>query len=348
MNPSFERFLRLSPADRADVFAAAAQRLGTVPPYVEKDFWVSLILDSLYNDIPCGHPKLLFKGGTSLSKAFDLIRRFSEDVDIVVFRDDLGFIAERDPTNPAIELSGKKREALFGDLRAASQTYIQGDLRKALDGALKAIGANCTISVDETDLDGQTLLINYPSLFATNDPAYILPRVKIEGGARSALNPHSIKTIRPFIAGDLIDWSFDIGGIRTINPERTYLEKLLILHGAHCGFRDERRLPSEPDRISRHYHDVAVISVTEIGARALTDYALLTEVREHNCLAFRQAWKKFDEAVPGTLRVVPQRELRRVIERDYLAMQGMLLGDGPHFDWIIERLEAIEAMVNRV
>ena len=91
MNPSFERFLRLPSTDQADIFTAGAQRIDTIPSYVEKDFRVCLALEILYHGLPTGHPKLLFKGGTSLSKAFGLIHRFSEDIDIVVFRDDLGF-----------------------------------------------------------------------------------------------------------------------------------------------------------------------------------------------------------------------------------------------------------------
>ena len=112
MSGSFERFLALSDQDRRDVFVAAASRLDTVPSYVEKDFWVCLVLDALFNRLPEGHPQLLFKGGTSLSKAFGLIRRFSEDIDLVVSRDGLGFGPDRDPTRPG-GLSNKRRNALF-------------------------------------------------------------------------------------------------------------------------------------------------------------------------------------------------------------------------------------------
>ena len=111
MNTSFGRFLQLSKADRNDVFTATGQRLGTLPSYIEKDFWVSLVLDALYNGLPAGHPRLLFKGGTSLSKAFGIIRRFSEDIDIVVFRNDLGFWGERDPAANDPNRSRKKRES---------------------------------------------------------------------------------------------------------------------------------------------------------------------------------------------------------------------------------------------
>ena len=101
---------------------------------------------------------------------------------------------------------------------------------------------------------------------------------------------------------------------------------LLILHGAHCGFRDTGRLPADKDRISRHYYDVAVITATDVGRSALVDTSLLDAVRDHNLMAFRQAWKRFEEAVPGSVRLVPQAGLRAVIEQDYRAMQGMILG----------------------
>jgi predicted nucleotidyltransferase component of viral defense system len=90
MNPGFADFLRARPLDRRDVFLGAARRLGTPEQNIEKDFWVTWTLDVLFNGPPAGHPRLLFKGGTSLSKAYDPISRFSEDIDITVFRQELG------------------------------------------------------------------------------------------------------------------------------------------------------------------------------------------------------------------------------------------------------------------
>lgn len=264
---------------------------------------------------------------------------------IVVFRQDLGFTGARDPASSDTEMSRKKREVLFTDLRTTCSAYIHGDLHASLDAVLRTTGANCQIIADETDLDGQTLLVEYNSLFAT-DIRYVLPRVKIEGGARSALDPHGMTIVRPFISDDLPDWPFTIANILTIDPAGTFWEKILILHGVHCGYRDENRLPSDRDRISRHYYDVAMIHDTAIGKDALRNYQLAAAVREHNLLAFRQAWKKFEEAVPGSLRIVPQAVLRREIERDYIAMQGMILGDAPSFDWIIQQLAMIEETVN--
>ena len=345
MSGDYKSFLSLPEQDRRDVFEAAASRLDTLPGYVEKDFWVCLVLDALYNWLPKGHPRLLFKGGTSLSKTFGLIDRFSEDIDLVVHRDGLGFEGERDPT-VASNLSNKRRAALFKELKAACSGYIQGDLQTALTRRIDEIAEGCHVGPDENDVDQQTLFIEYPTLYPSSDVAYVLPRVRIEAGARSALEPSLSCTVSPYVAHELPDWSFDVGGIRVIAPERTYWEKLLILHGVHCGYRDTQRLPANKDRISRHYYDAAMITATDRGQSALSNVALLDAVRTHNLIAFRQAWKRFEEAVPGSVRLVPQAELHAVIERDYGAMQGMILGDVPDFGWIMEQLQHAESTIN--
>ena len=153
-------------------------------------------------------------------------------------------------------------------------------------------------------------------------------------------------TATPYVADELTDWSFAVDNIRVIAPERTYWEKLLILHGVHCGYRDAQRLPADRDRISRHYYDVAMITATKTGRSALSNIDLLDSVRNHNLIAFRQSWKRFEEAIPGSVRLVPQAALRTVIERDYVAMQGVILGDVPTFGWVTEQLQRAEATIN--
>lgn len=312
---------------------------------MEKDIWVCLVLDVLYNWLPSGHPRLLFKGGTSLSKAFRLIKRFSEDIDIVVFRDDPGFEGERDPTmarNP----SNRKRKALFEELRKACSSYIRGDLKTAVKRRIEEIVEGCQVRPDEDDVNGQTLLVEYPALFPSGDAAYVASRVKIEAGAKSLLDPRLDRTITPYIAEELFDWPFDVGDIRVTAPECTYWEKLLILHAAHCRYRDERRLPADKNRISRHYYDVAMITPTKLGRSALSNIDLLDSIRNHSLIAFRQAWKRLEEAVPGSMRLVPRGDLHTVAERDCRAMQGMILGDGPDFGWVMEQLHFAEATIN--
>ena len=120
----------------------------------------------------------------------------------------------------------------------------------------------------------------------------------------------------------------------------------MILHGLHYGYENEKRLPTDRDLISRHYYDAAMITVTGTGRSALSNTDLLNAVREHNLIAFRQAWKQFEKAVPGSVRLMPQPELRSVIERDYRAMQDMVLGDVPDFGWIMEQLKLAEEAIN--
>ena len=345
MSGTLDAFLDLPEQEKRDVFEAAASRLDTLPSYIEKDFWVCLVLDTLYNRLPDGHPRLLFKGGTSLSKAFGLIRRFSEDIDLVVSRDDLGFAGDQDPT-VAEDLSTRRREVLFQQLREACSTYVVGKLQAELAILIDQVAEGCRVLPAEDDAEQMTLLVEYPTLYPSGDVSYVFPRVRIEAGARSALDPSLDRTVTPYVADELPDWSLDVDDIRVLAPERTYWEKLLILHGLHCGYRDEQRLPTDKDRISRHYYDAAVITATDVGRSALSNIGLLDAVRRHNLIAFRQAWKRFEEAVPGSARFVPRAELRTVIERDYRAMQGMTLGEAPEFGWIIEQLQHAEAVIN--
>lgn len=346
MNGDYASFLSLHPQDKRDLCEAAARRLDTLPSYVEKDFWVCLVLDLLYNRLPAGHPRLLFKGGTSLSKAFGLINRFSEDIDIVIFRDGLGFEGERDPT-VSENLSNKKRKQLFNKLRSACSEYVCGALQTDITGCIAEIVEGCVVFPNEGDVDSQTLIVEYPTIYPSADVDYVEPRIRIEAGARSALDPNTTCSVTPLIGEELPEWSLSVGGIRAITPERTLWEKLLILHGLYCGYRDEQRLPTDRDRISRHYYDCSMILQTESGRNALADFDLLSAVREHNLIAFRQAWKGFEAAVPGTLRFVPQSDLLRVVKRDYAAMEGMILGDVPEFDWVVDKLTQAENQVNR-
>ena len=341
---AFSAFLALPEQNRKGTFDRAEDRLGATPSYMEKDFWVCLVLNALYHQLPAGHPRLLFRGGTSLSKAFGLIRRFSEDVDLTVYRGDLGFAEQRDPT--VADISNTKRKALFEELRAACSAYMLGELKGALTACLDEIVPGCRITTDEDDATEQTLLVRYPSLYPEQENDYVLPQVKLEGGARSALTPSRPCSIAPYIADDLPEHELQVDDIDTIIPERTFLDKLLVLHGLHCGYREADRLPKANSRVSRHYYDFAVISGTETGAAALADRDLLDDVRDHSMVAFRQAWKRLDQAVPGTVRLEPQPELRAVLEQDYATMQGMMLGDAPDFGWIVEQVRRAEAAIN--
>ncbi len=167
----------LSVDDRRDVFEAAAESLDTRATYIEKDFWVSVALDILYNGSTQQHPRILFKGGTSLSKVYGLIQRFSEDVDFTIFSEDLGFEGDRDPN--ASGLSKKKRKKLSDEIIKKTSEYICSSLKSDLEQAVVRLSAECSITIDENDRDRSTLLLYYPSLFENDE--YVQPTVKLEG-----------------------------------------------------------------------------------------------------------------------------------------------------------------------
>src|SRR5260370_32608799 len=167
MIPGFATVLAASPNDRRDLFIGAGNRLGTVEQNIEKDFWVCWTLDALFNGLQAGSPRLLFKGGTSLSKGYGLIARFSEDIDINVFRADIGEEADFQQLEA---LSKKARAKRLDAIKTACQGYINGKLRVELDAlgkkTMEAAGKDPTslrVVLDEADQDRQTLLIYYPS-----------------------------------------------------------------------------------------------------------------------------------------------------------------------------------------
>jgi predicted nucleotidyltransferase component of viral defense system len=160
VNQTFRDFLTRPEQERRDVFDAAADNLDTVSSYVEKDFWVCLVLDILYNGLPSGHPRLLFKGGTSLSKVYGLISRFSEDVDFTVFREDLGFGQTIEP------ISRKQQEEQSEAIKTAAGDYISHKLKVDLEAIAASFSTDCSILLDLEDLTQSTLLFQYPSLFS--------------------------------------------------------------------------------------------------------------------------------------------------------------------------------------
>lgn len=183
MNPAFDEVL----------VAGSGLRLGTASQNIEKDFWVCWTLDALFHGLKTGGPRLLFKGGTSLSKGFGLINRFSEDIDVTVFRDDIGEPATIEELDA---LSGKKRRERLDAIKDACKAYINGSLRaeltRILQHRLQAAGLDAgaaRVEADEADPDGQTLLIWYPAATPRSD--YVRAAIKIESGAKSALDPNS-------------------------------------------------------------------------------------------------------------------------------------------------------------
>ena len=346
MTAAAYRQIGAAPArDRLDLFLAAASRLGAPVNHVEKDFWVCWTLNALYRERPAGGPRLLFKGGTSLSKAYGLIQRFSEDIDITVFRDDLDEPASIEELEA---LSGKKRRARLDAIRNACRAYVTGPLREFLDEQLvDATGGIGRIEIDAADPDGQTLLVWYPEI-EPRDETYVRPAVRIESGAKSALDPHRPVSVRPYISEDAVGLDLTVHGVTTIDAARTFWDKVVIAHGLRRWHERRGVLRQEGQRVSRHYYDLHCLFHTEIGKPALANWDLGADCVRHARMFFDRPDYDLSSATPGTFAVAPSGAMIDALSRDYVNTTAMIFSEPPAFDEILTSVDKIEQALNRI
>lgn len=342
MNPDFDRLLRASAEDRRGLFLATAARLGTTVQNVEKDFWVCWTLDALFTGMASDGPRLLFKGGTSLSKGFGLIERFSEDIDITVFRADIDVPVTIEELE---SLGTNQRNRRLNAIRTACQAFIGGPFKTQLDALtakLPITDGTLTVAPDNTDPDGQSLLLHYPAL--SDVDAYIRPAVKIEAGAKSALDPHRSLAITPYVAGDLPGFDLTVSGVTTVEPVRTFWDKVLILHSLRHTFDQRGVLRGGGQRVSRHYYDVHRMLRADIGTHAMADLTMARDCMRHESMFFRRP--STETALPGRFTLTPPAPMRDLLQQDYQAMAVMIFGEVPSFDTIMTSIGMLEAEVN--
>jgi hypothetical protein len=344
LNSAFQTVIAAKDSERRDLFLGTAARLGTAVQHVEKDFWVCWTLDALFNGLPKGNPRLLFKGGTSLSKAFGLIARFSEDIDITVFRDDLGHNAD---TTELEAMSGKKRRARLDATRTSCQTYINGPLREHFGKAAAAAipSGRFQLQVDPDDSDGQSLLFWYPAVTARAGD-YIRSAVKIESGARSAIDPNTEAIVKPYVADDLPDLDLTVANVTTVKPERTLWDKVMILHGLRQWHRHRDELRHGGQRVSRHYYDVHQLMQADGFSEWLKNRELARDCARHARLFSGSSDLGLATAEPGTFTLVPAEGMRDALAKDYEAMIGMVFGEVPSLSRVLESVAALELAIN--
>ena len=334
--------LSLTAAERAELFNAAAQQLGIGPVSVEKDFWVCWTLRELFA-LPDIADHLIFKGGTSLSKVWRAVQRFSEDIDISLSKEWLGFGYEEDPEHQS---STKKRKRQLQALAEACAERVGGQLLSSLREAGRRQLMDDDWTMEVSPQDAQTLLFRYPtSLPVMPGTEYIDRAVKIECGARSDRWPSENRIIQPYVAEAFPDAVTDAEvPVRVLSVERTFWEKATILHA-------EAHRPAEqamPSKYSRHYADLAALAdLPEAGEWPKRD-ELRARVVEHKQVFFASAWARYELAVPGSLRLLPSAERLRQMETDYREMQVMYFGAARSWTEIVQRLEALESAINRL
>jgi len=330
----------MSTKDRAGIFSETAERRNLSEAIVEKDFWVCWVLKQLFS-IDALSNRLLFKGGTSLSKVFHAINRFSEDIDLAVDYAALGFTGERDPRQK--EISKTKRASILSEMMTACQKYISGDFLAAFRNRCEEVlGRTDGWDLKVSDQDPNAVKFRYPPA-STRALDYVAPHVVLELGTHAEFVPHDRFTIRSFVAEEFPKlMQKPNAAVVALLAKRTFWEKATILHAEY------HRPPDKPipDKYSRHYYDLAMLAQGPVRGETLADIALLADVVKHKQMFYPSKRARYDLAKPASLRLAPPKERMEALARDYKSMGVMIIGDPPRFESIMELLGGLESEIN--
>lgn len=335
--------LQLGQRQRVELFTETARQTGFDAIIVEKDFWVCWTLKEMFQ-LPAIGEHLIFKGGTSLSKVYKVIERFSEDIDVSIDRGFLGFGGTNEPEAGA---SNKEKQRRIEGLKIACQQKIAETLLPALEAGIKVKvrhDEKWTLRSDADDPDRQTLLFEYPTSFPVDVAGYVRRIVKIEMGARADHWPSETKAVTPYVA-EQFPQGFKEGScvVKVLSAERTFWEKATILHAEF--FRPAEK--PMPERFSRHYCDFYEMVRRGGSTSAVAKLDLLARVAQHKNLFFKTSWARYNEAVKGSLRVMPPEHRLKALREDYVKMQQMFYGEPPGFDTILSLLSQWESDFNQ-
>ncbi|MYA41296.1 MAG: nucleotidyl transferase AbiEii/AbiGii toxin family protein [Gemmatimonadetes bacterium] len=332
-----EPFLSLGAGERADILRTAAASADLSPVVLEKDIWVCWVLHALFS-MPDPHP-MAFKGGTSLSKVYGVIDRFSEDVDVT-----LDYRAFEDAFDPFAEGASRTATRRFSErLRDRVAGYVRDAVAPALDTAARRLAPDGRYDIHVGD-DGETVRFAYPSAVDAPD-SYVASEVLLEFGGRNVIDPNERHAIAPDIAALTDGLEYPKATVTVLSPARTFWEKATLIHvECHRG-----RLAAGPHRLSRHWFDLACLARHDAGRAALADRALLEDVVRHKTVFFNAGYAHYDHCLDGRLRLVPDGDGLAGLKSDYDAMRraGIVGATAPEFDILIERLRALEAEANR-
>ena len=332
-----EPFLSLGRRERADILRTVAANTGRADIILEKDIWVCWVLQALFS-MPDPHP-MAFKGGTSLSKVYGIIDRFSEDVDIT-----LDYRAFNDAFDPFADDASRNQIRLFSNrLKARVASYVRDAIAPALGAAADRLGADGRHAVHIAD-DGETIRFAYPS--AVDEPrGYVVSEVLLEFGGRNVIDPNEHCAIAPDIAAVTPDLDYPAATVTVLSPSRTFWEKATLIH-VEC---HRRRLADSPERLSRHWFDLACLAAHDIGQAALRDLDLLEDVVRHKKVFFHAGYANYDQCLRGQFRLVPDDDQLPGLRSDYNAMRRarIVTDDASGFDSLIERIRLLQDSINR-
>jgi predicted nucleotidyltransferase component of viral defense system len=331
------KFLQLSEGEKIDFINQLHGQNNLLQVIIEKDVWVTAVLRSLFALPYAGH--LSFKGGTSLSKCWNLIERFSEDVDIAINREYFGFLGD---TFTIRQISKTLRKASCRFVRDT----LQHDLRKQLKQDeipenLFSVGMNIT---PVTTVDPEKIFVEYKSVFA--ESPYIKNVIILEISGRSMKEPIENVEIQ-----SLIDASFPQAtfaekpfAINVVAAERTFLEKVCLLH-------EEFSKPVElirVERMSRHLYDIAQMLDTSIVEKALHNKELHKSIIAHRRMFIAMKDFDYDTLLPATINIIPPETVIAKWNDDYRKMQTMIYGKSLSFDEMIDRIKQFNERINQI
>jgi len=323
--------LKLSPQDRHFLFQVTAKSMGVDPVVIEKDFWVVVILKALFeNEAPAS---FVFKGGTSLSKAFHLIERFSEDVDITIDRKCLGFPLSHDEVST---LSRSARERLLKEMQQTCSVFVAKKLMNFLQDSLVLLMKE-SFRIELSKSDNQSLLFYYPTL--ENQMSYIPQHVYIECGIRGSMEPAESASIKPYVSEIMETKPVQV---HVLSPLRTFWEKATHLH-AEAHRPDEKNTPI---RLSRHYYDLFMFEQSLYGKSAMSNMSLLKDVIRHKTFLFPCTWAQYEAILQKGIQLVPDDKKLREIKADYDQTKIMLFNSTPEFNDILSKIKEMEVIIN--
>jgi hypothetical protein len=331
------QFIQLDAIDRKEVFIEIATQTGMTPFAVEKDWWVSRSLEIIFQLDISKH--LVFKGGTSLSKAWKLIDRFSEDIDLAIDQEFL--------MSPKNNWTKKEKTTL----RKMAGVYATKNFFPEIEKAFKVQGyENIDFEIVETaesDKDPRVLKIYYPNLInSTGD--YMEPCIQIELSCRSLREPFEARIIYSLIGEHFPDKNFASKGfmVPTVNPERTFLEKLFLLHEEFHRPEEKRRL----DRLSRHIYDIYQLSKSGISENSFHDKGLYQTIVAHRYLFTKIGGVDYNAHNPKTLDPIPPKNIIAAWKKDYEKMTEEMIyqKNPPSFEELIANLEDLKIQLNNL
>ncbi len=337
------KFIDLSKEDRTDVLDRVSTELNIRQrEVIEKDWWVTAVLRAMYSLPYAQH--LSFKGGTSLSKCWHLVDRFSEDIDITIDREYLGFSGTLSKT----QISDKLRRATCSFVRETMQHDIAEQLHK--NGIAKN---KFQVNVDITHItttDPETININYDSVLTFSidggNGLYVLSKVKVEVSGRSMNEPVNEVPLESMIdqvypKAPFAEPKFNV---RAVLPERTFLEKLFLLHEEFAKPKDLIRV----ERMSRHIYDIGQMLKTPIVEKAIHNEQLYRQVVEHRRKFIGLRGFDYDTLYPDSLNIVPPETIIEQWKADYENMRlHMIYGESVSFEELINNLRDLNDRIKK-